>query len=102
MDSNVPNKVMREIISGILAERGNRVENTYYKLEKEEMNIDDETAKKYGIDAKMNNLLATKVLEGSVPLKDIIDTVLTPDEIKLTRTKCDQWIEAKKENEMFQ
>ena len=101
MDSNVPNKVIREIISGILAERGNSVTNNYYRLEKEKLGLDEETAKKFGLDARLNSILAGDVLDGAFPLKEVIDLVLTPDEVKLARKKCDQWlIENNNENEI--
>ena len=102
MDNNIPNKVIREIISGILADRGNSVINNYYRIQDERLNIDEETAKKIGIDARLNNLLASKVLEGEFPVKEVIDLVLTPDEVKLARTKCDRWLENEKESEMLQ
>ena len=99
MDNNIPNKVVREIISGILAERGNRVINNYYRLEEERLGIDEETAKKIGIDAKLNAILADKVLEDEFPVKEVIDLVLTPDEVKIARTKCDRWLENERNNE---
>ena len=101
MDS-IPNKIIREIVSGIIADRGNRITNNYFRLEEEKNGVDEETAKKIGIDAQINSMLASRVLEGSVPIKEIIDTVLTPDEIKLARIRCDQWLDNKKESEMIQ
>ncbi len=99
MDNNIPNKVIREIISGILADRGNSIINNYYRIQDERLNIDEETAKKIGINARMNSILANKVLEGEFPVKEVIDLVLTPDEVKLARIKCDKWLENEKENE---
>jgi len=102
MDNIVPNKVVRQIISEILAERGNSVINNYYRLEDERMGIDEETANKIGIDARLNGILASDVAEGAYPIKEIIDLVLTPDEIKLTKKRCDQWLEDRRQNEIDQ
>ena len=100
MDNNIPNKVVREIISEILAERGNSVDNKYYRLRDDELNIDGETAKKIGINARLNSILADKVLQGEVPVKEVIDLVLTPDEVKKATIKCDQWMEYEKQSEI--
>lgn len=102
MDNNVPNKVIREIIADIVAGRGNSVVNNYYKLNDIKNGIDEETAKKIGIDSKVNNMLAERIQDGAVPMKEIIDLILTPDEIKLCRTRCDQWLENQKQDEIYQ
>jgi len=102
MDNNIPNKVIREIVSGILAERGNSIINNYYRIQDERLEIDEETAKKMGIEARLNNVLASKVLEGEFPVKEIIDLVLTPDEVKTARIKCDKWLENERDSEIVQ
>ncbi len=99
MDKNIPNKVIREIVSEILAERGNSIINNYYRLAEERQGIDEKTAKEIGIDSKLNSMLASRVLEDSVPIKEVIDLVLTPDEVKLARKKCDKWLEQEHEQE---
>ena len=102
MDNNVPNKVVKEIIAEILSKRGNSVINNYYRLEDVRNSIDEETAKKVGIDSKLNSMLASDVLDGKVPLKEVIDLVLTADEVRLASSKCNQWLENEKDNEMTQ
>lgn len=102
MSKTIPGKIVRKIIFDILIERSNTIDdvcNNMIKKEMSEMGVISEFTGEVGWTACGTRVLADDVLEGTMPLEEAVE-ILTVDERKEAKDRCQNWLDEKQKNDI--
>lgn len=92
----IPVKIARKIIAEILIERSNEIMNaceSVCKKEEEETGYVSEYAIEIGWTSCGTRVLADDIIAGEISVEEAVREILTPEERKLAKTKCLQWLD---------
>jgi len=102
MGSTIPSKIVRKVIFDILIERSNAIDDDCDELIKkdmEEFGAVDEYACEVGCTACGTRVLADDILEGTISLEEAVE-VLTSEERREAKTRCQNWLDEKIKNDI--
>ena len=102
MRSTIPSKIVRKIIFDILIERSNVIDAYCDELIKNEMaefGVYGEYAGEVGWTACGTRVLADDILEGIMSLEEAVE-VLSLEERKEAKARCQKWLEEKTKNDI--
>lgn len=102
MEVTIPSKIVRKIISDILIERSNAIDDACDERINQEMYevgvISDFTGE-LGWTACGTRVLADDILEGIMSLEEAVE-VLTSDERREAKVRCQKYLEEKAKNDI--
>lgn len=102
MASTIPSKIVRKIIFDILIERSNAIDNDCAEIIKNDMeafgSVSD-YACEVGWTACGTRVLADDVLDGIMSLEEAVE-VLTSDERREAKARCQKYLEEKDRNDI--
>lgn len=102
MESTIPSKIVRKVIFDILIERSNAIDDDCDKLIKKDMErfgAVDEYAVEMGWTACGTRVLADDILDGIMSLEEAVE-VLTSEERREAKTRCQNWLDEKNKNDI--
>ena len=102
MGSTIPGKIVRKIIFDILIERSNAIDNECDEIIKKDMaafgSVSD-FAGEMGWTACGTRVLADDILDGIMSLEEAVE-VLSSEERKEAKARCQNWLEEKSKNDI--
>lgn len=102
MSDKIPSKVVREIISDILIERSNVIMQACEEIMKKEI-LDCSATGDYsgeiGTTSCGTRVLADEILYGQIPIEEAIWEILSPEERKKAKSRCQNWLNDRNEIE---
>ena len=102
MGSTIPSKIVRKVIFDILIERSNAIDDDCDELIKKDMeamgSVSD-YAGELGWTACGTRVLADDILEGTMSLEEAVE-VLTLEERRKSKARCQKWLDEKSKNEI--
>ena len=102
MRSTIPSKIVRKIIFDILIERSNAIDDDCKEIIKKDMatfgSVSD-YACEVGWTACGTRVLADDILEGIMSLEEAVE-VLTSDERREAKVRCQTWLDEKSKNDI--
>lgn len=102
MNDTIPAKVVREIIADILIERSNAIMQASDELAEQsiqETGICNEYALEVGVESCGTRVLADDVISGEISIEEAIKEILTQEEIKEAKIRCQNYIIEKQKDE---
>lgn len=102
MPETIPGKIVRKIIFDILIERSNAIDDACDEMiEKEiaEIGYTIERTGEIGWTACGTRILADEILEGIMPMEEAVE-VLTPNERREAKARCQNWLDEKTKNDI--
>ena len=102
MEKYIPTNVVRKIIADILIERGNKILNDADKISEVEIELFGVTSEYVGeleTTSGGTYVLADDVLCGQISINEAIKDVLTTYEVKLAKSRCEDWLNKQNEFE---
>ncbi len=102
MQNAIPSKEVRKIIFDILIERSNAIDAECDKMierDMSEIGCTTEYTFETGWTACGTRILADDILEGILSLEESVE-VLTKDEKKEARARCQKWLEEQSKNKI--
>ena len=102
MGGSIPSKIVRKVIFDILIERSNAIDNDCDKLIKRDMvqmGIVSDYAGELGWTACGTRVLADDILDGIMSLEEAVE-VLTSDERREAKVRCQKYLEEKARNDI--
>ena len=100
MSDTIPCRVVRQVIADILIERSNTIDDicdTMIEREMNEIGIITEYTSEVGWTACGTRVLADEVIDGTMSIEEAVE-VLTPDERREAKARCQKWLDKKEEN----
>ena len=98
----IPSKIVRKIIFDILIERSNAIDDVCDEIIKKDMEAFgavSDYAGEVGWTACGTRVLADDILEGIMSLEEAVE-VLTTEERREAKARCQNWLEEKTQNDM--
>ena len=102
MGITIPSKIVRKVIFDILIERSNAIDNDCDELIKkdmEEIGTVGDYAGEVGWTACGTRVLADDILEGIMSIEEAVE-VLTSEERREAKARCQNWLDAKNKNDI--
>ena len=102
MGSTIPGKIVRKIIFDILIERSNIIDDACDEMAKRDMakiGVVSDYASELGWTACGTRVLADDILEGTMSLEEAVE-VLTLEERREAKVRCQNWLDEKGNNDM--
>ena len=96
MNNTIPAKIARRVIADILIERSNAIDDACDELIKKEMEglgVVSDYAGELGWTACGTRVLADDVLEGIISLEEAITDILSSEERKEAKARCQKWLD---------
>lgn len=102
MSDTIPGKIVRKIIFDILIERSNAIDDACDEIIERDMKLFGGTAEytcELGWTACGTRVLADDILDGIMPIEEAVE-VLTPDERREAKARCQNWLDEKAKNDI--
>ena len=98
MKKSIPITVVRKIIADILIDRGNGMLEDADNMANEQVATDDYIGEVETTSCG-TYALADDVLSGYLSIEEALNNILTPEERKLAKQRCMEWLNKEKETE---
>ena len=102
MGNSIPGKIVRKIIFDILIERSNTIDDACDEMAKRDMaeiGVVSDYAGELGWTACGTRVLADDILDGIMSLEEAVE-VLTMEERREAKARCQNWLDEKSENDI--
>ena len=99
MDNKIPVSVVREIVSEILIERSNAIMQACEEIIQKEISatgVCSDWSLGVGTESCGTRALADEVLYGEISIKEAIREILTQEERKEAKARCQKWLDERK------
>lgn len=103
MNYTIPVQIVKRIIADILIERSNVIMQASDELAEQsikETGVCSEYAVEVGWESCGTRVLADDIISGEISIEEAIKEILTQDEIKEAKSRCQNYIEKKQKDEL--